>query len=157
MTYRRFPLIVLIVVLLAACAEDRGTKQTIGTLGGAAVGGLLGAQIGGGTGKLAAVAIGSLAGAFLGSEIGKSLDRADRAYMERNAQSSLENNRSGTTSSWRNPDSGHSGTFTPTNTYQVAEGQYCREYESTIFVDGKEETAVGRACRQPDGTWRIVE
>lgn len=140
---------------LAGCA-DNGPKQTGGTLVGAGLGALAGSQIGGGKGQLAAVALGALGGAFLGSEVGKSLDRADRTYMAQNSQSTLERTPTGQSTSWRNPDSGHSGTFTPTRTYQE-QGRDCREYEQTIYVGGRNETAVGRACRNPDGTWQIVQ
>ena len=64
----------------AGCAEGVGTKQGVGTLGGAAAGGLAGAQFGKGSGKLAATAGGVLLGALLGNEVGKSLDRADQTY-----------------------------------------------------------------------------
>jgi len=143
-----------VAVLLGGCA-GQGTKQTGGTLLGAGLGALAGSQIGGGTGQLAAVAIGALGGAFLGGEAGKSLDRADLAYAQQTATQTLEYNPVGQTSSWRNPDSGHSGTFTPTRTYERA-GRDCREYESTIYVGGKSETAIGQACRRPDGTWEII-
>ncbi len=33
-------------------------------------------------------------------------------------------------------------------------GQQCREYQRTVTIDGKTETAYGTACRQPDGTWK---
>ena len=77
--------------------------------------------------------------------------------MERNAQSSLEYTKVGTSTAWKNPDSGNSGTFTPTRTYTATKGDTCREYESTIYVDGREETATGTACRQADGTWKITK
>ena len=32
----------------------------------------------------------------------------------------------------------------------------CREYQSTTMIAGQPETVFGTACRQPDGTWRIV-
>ncbi len=32
----------------------------------------------------------------------------------------------------------------------------CREFQSTIAVDGVNQPAHGVACLQPDGTWRIV-
>jgi len=32
----------------------------------------------------------------------------------------------------------------------------CREYQSTTTIAGQPESVVGTACRQPDGTWRIV-
>ena len=32
---------------------------------------------------------------------------------------------------------------------------YCREYQHTVTIDGKQEKAYGTACRQPDGSWKI--
>ena len=156
MQIRKFVLVGTMTVLLAACGEDTGTKQTFGTLLGAGAGALIGSQIGSGTGQLAAVAIGTLAGAYVGSEVGKSLDRADRAAMQQTTQSSLESTPSGTTTEWRNPDSGNSGTITPQPAYESSSGQYCREYQQTIVVGGQTENAYGTACRQADGTWKIV-
>jgi surface antigen len=141
---------------LAACQQGQGNKQTGGTLVGAGLGALLGSQVGSGKGQLAAVAIGALAGAFAGSEVGKSLDRADQVAMQQTSQGALETHRTGQTANWQNPDSGHSGTVTPTRTYQTASGENCREFQQTVTIAGKTETAYGRACRQPDGTWKIV-
>ena len=149
------PIIVATLCLALAVCEQGKEKQTAGTLAGAGVGALIGSQIGGGKGALAAVAIGTLAGAWAGSEIGKSLDKADKAYAQRTAQDALEYNKTGQTSTWRNPDSGHSGTVTPTSTYRTSEGSDCREFETNIYVDGKQERGVGTACRQPDGTWKV--
>jgi surface antigen len=149
-------LIVVVSLALAACESDRGSKEIGGALVGAAVGGLLGSQVGGGRGQLAATAAGTLLGAYLGSEVGRSLDRADRLHAEQTAQRGLESSRSGTASRWVNPDSGHSGMFTPLNSYRSADGWDCRDYEQVITVEGRSQTARGTACRQPDGTWRIV-
>jgi hypothetical protein len=33
----------------------------------------------------------------------------------------------------------------------------CREYQSTATIDGRPQQTHGIACRQPDGTWRIVQ
>lgn len=147
---------VLAVSFLAACQTDRGTKETIGGLGGAVLGGLLGSKVGGGSGRLVAVGAGAVIGGLLGSNIGKSLDDVDKLNMERTTQATLEHVKTGETSSWSNPDSGNSGTVTPTNTYQQSNGEYCREYQQTIDVGGQQEQAFGTACRQPDGTWKIV-
>lgn len=154
MRFAKFGLAVAVVAALTGC-EGAGTKQTGGTIVGAGLGALAGSQIGGGRGQLAAVAIGTLAGALLGSEVGKSLDRADRAAVERTSNTALENNRTGQQATWSNPDSGASGTVTPVKTYQTAQGQYCREYQQTVSVGGKTESAYGTACRQPDGSWKI--
>ncbi len=145
-----------LIALSAAACQDAGEKQTMGTLLGAAGGALLGSQVGSGSGTLVAVAAGTLLGGMLGSEVGKSLDRADRLAMEQATQRTLEATPSGETVSWRNPDSGHSGTIAPQPSYTNAAGQYCREYGQTITVGGKTEKAYGTACRQPDGSWKIV-
>ncbi len=156
MKLTRVAIPVALVLALSACQQGQGNKQTGGTLIGAGLGALLGSQVGGGRGQLAAVAVGALAGAYFGSEVGKSLDRADRLAMQQTAQNALEKNPAGQASSWSNPDSGHSGTVTPTRTYQTAAGEQCREYQQTVTIDGKTEQAYGRACRQPDGSWKIV-
>lgn len=144
--------------LLGACANDgKGQKEAGGTLLGAGLGALAGSQIGSGRGQLAAVAIGALAGAFVGNQVGKSLDRADKIAMERSTQNALETAPSGQAVAWRNPDSGNSGTITPQPAVQTNTGEFCREYQQTIVVAGRSEDAYGTACRQPDGSWKIVK
>jgi len=147
-------IVALLMGGLAAC--EGGTKERIGTVAGAATGALLGSKVGKGSGNTVAIAVGTLLGAIVGSEIGKSLDNADRAAMAQTTQQALENGQSGQTQTWANPDSGHSGTVTPQPAYQNTAGTYCREYQQTVMIDGKEESAYGTACRQPDGSWKVV-
>ena len=153
----KLAIMVFFTILTSACIQSQpNQKQTIGTLLGAGAGALLGSQIGDGKGQLAAVAIGALGGAFLGSEVGKSLDEVDRLQAGKAQQAALENNRSGQVASWRNPDTGNSGTITPKSAVQTAAGEYCRGYEHEIKVDGRSEVVQGTACRKPDGTWRVI-
>ena len=156
MTKIRIVTIALVPLVLTACSNLGGPKQIGGTLLGGGLGALAGSQIGGGSGRLAAVAVGTLIGAFAGGEVGKSLDRADRLFANRTAQTSLERVPSGQSSTWRNPDNGHSGTFTPTRTFQTTSGRHCREFQQTVNVAGENQRAFGTACRQPDGSWRIT-
>ncbi len=148
----------LAVLVLAACASpsgqvyEPGPRATSGALGGAAAGGLLGAVI---SGEPEAIAAGVLIGGLLGGAIGDALDANDRRYAEETAYRSFEYSRTGRRSTWQNPDTGHSGSVTPTYTYQTPRGQYCREYQQTIVVGGREQRAYGTACRQPDGSWQI--
>lgn len=153
---------VLLAVALAASGctppgQGGINKETGGTLIGAGAGAVTGAQFGKGKGQLLAVAIGTIAGALIGREVGRTLDEADRMAMQRTAQVALEKNRTGDASEWDNPDSGHSGTITPTRTYQEASGTYCREYQQTVTIGGKQQRAYGTACRQPDGSWKIIK
>jgi surface antigen len=143
-----------LAISLSACNATTGNKGTIGTLLGAGGGALLGSQIGGGKGKLAAVAVGAVAGAFLGKSVGDSLDDLDRIKMQQTSQVALERIPDGQVSGWQNPNSGNSGTITPTRTFQEA-GTYCREYQQTVVINGQQQTAYGCACRQPDGSWKI--
>lgn len=156
MTLTKLAMAIALSLSLAACANGAGPKQTGGTLLGGALGALAGSQFGSGRGQLAAVALGTLGGAFLGSEVGKSLDRADTLFMQRTAQRALEGNRTGATSTWRNPDSGHRGTVTPMRTFETASGQFCREFQQPVTIGGNTESAFGTSCRQPDGSWRIL-
>ena len=141
------------------CASDRyGENETVGTLVGAGVGGYIGSEIGGrGTSGAVGAAAGTLAGAMLGNSIGRRLDEADRLEHQRTTQQALESAQTGTAQEWHNPDSGDSGSVTPTRTYETESGQPCREFQQTIIVGGEEVQGYGTACRQPDGAWKIVE
>jgi len=149
--------LVMLAFVVGGCEtiENSGTKQTIGGVSGAVIGGLLGSKVGGGSGQLWATGAGVLLGTFLGSEIGKSLDNADRAMLGQ-ANQRAHSAPIGETVSWDNPDSGNYGSVTPTREGQSSYDRYCREYEQMIFVDGRQETAVGQACQNTDGTWEIV-
>lgn len=140
----------------AACTGPyaAGPKTQVGAAGGAAAGGLLGAALGG---EAEGIIAGVLLGGLLGGAIGNALDNRDREYARMNSFHGLEYTPSGTTSEWHNPDSGHGGTITPVRTYQTAPGTYCREFQQTITVNGRTEQAYGTACRQPDGSWEIVQ
>jgi surface antigen len=146
------------MISLGACQNtmgNAGNKQLAGTGIGAVAGGLLGSQIGSGSGRLWATGAGVLLGALAGSEIGSSLDNADRAAAMQ-AQQRAYSAPIGETVTWNNPNSGHSGSYTPVRDGYSSSGRYCREYNQTIYIDGRQESAHGTACRQPDGTWEIV-
>lgn len=144
----------ILAISLMGCAAN-GAKETVGTVLGAGLGGLAGSFVGDGRGQLLAIAAGTLAGAFLGNEVGKSLDRADQLAMHQTEQHTLEQVKTGQTGQWHNPDSGNSGSITPTRTFQAQSGVYCREFQSTVVIGGEEHKSFGVACRQPDGHWRI--
>lgn len=138
---------------LAGCAE--GNNRPGATLLGAGLGGLLGSQFGSGDGRLAVTALGTLAGAAIGSSVGKRMDDVDRMRMreaEQRAYSAPLNE----TIIWNNPNTGNSGYVKPIRDGRSQAGQYCREFQSEITVGGQREQGYGRACQQPDGSWRIV-
>lgn len=156
---RNFVLTLLVAAsfTLGACEslQGSGTKQTIGAATGAVIGGVLGSNVGDGKGQLVAVGVGTLLGALVGSEVGRSLDKADMLYAQR-ANQQAHSAPIGDTISWNNPESGNRGTVTPVRDGYADSGDYCREYQQTIYVGGQQETATGIACRNADGTWRIA-
>ncbi|HEX5362802.1 MAG TPA: RT0821/Lpp0805 family surface protein [Gallionella sp.] len=140
--------IAMLAVSLVACQ----TKQQGGGVVGGVLGGVLGNQVGGGSGRTAAIIAGTILGAYLGSEMGRYMDENDT----RKAESAMEYNRDHQASTWHNPNTGAEVTAMPTRTFKSADGENCREYQTTVTVSGKKEKAYGTACRQPDGSWKIV-
>jgi surface antigen len=145
------------VLTSTACAdlESIGRKEGAGTLGGAALGGFLGSQIGGGTGKLAATAAGTLIGALAGNSIGSSLDKADALYVEQTTATALDHRQVGKRVAWSNPETGHHGNVR-TISQTHANGTVCREYQQTVVIGGRSQSAFGTACRQSDGSWKLT-
>jgi surface antigen len=143
------------VSLFACSGNDMGTKQIGGGVLGGALGGLAGSLVGGGTGKLAAVAAGTLLGALLGSEVGKSLDKADKMYAER-AEQTAYGSPIGQPVRWNNPNSGNYGQVVATRDGTSSRGEYCREFQQEIIVGGQVQHGYGVACRQQDGSWKML-
>lgn len=166
MKLKKIMAVALVTTMLAGCnppppgaGQQTGgiSKQDIGTVGGGVLGALAGSTIGGGRGRIVATAAGAILGGFAGSSIGKSLDQADAAYANQTAQRALETSQPGQALPWRNPESGNSGVIVPQAPYQTADGTYCREFQQSIIVGGQKQSAYGKACRQPDGSWKIMQ
>jgi hypothetical protein len=54
-------------------------------------------------------------------------------------------------------DRGASGSVTVTRDGTSSAGRYCREYSQQITVGGESQQAYGTACRNPDGSWEILD
>lgn len=157
MRLKAFVPVVATVFVLTACTNDGTQKETAGTIIGGIGGAILGSQIGGGSGSIIATAIGTLAGALIGNQIGQSLDEADKQEMHK-AEAKAHTAPVGQTIVWNNPDSGNSGTVTPVRDGRSSGSDaYCREYQTTVTVDGKKQDAYGTACQQPDGSWKVMD
>lgn len=155
--FRTLPLITAVgLCLTTACtSSDYGPQETAGGLAGAVLGGLLGSQFGRGDGALLATGTGVLIGTLIGSEIGRSMDDVDRLRTNE-AIRVAHQAEIGETIRWNNTQSGNFGTVTVLRDGVTSSGRYCREYRQTITIDGRRAVGTGIACRQPDGTWRIV-
>ena len=137
------------VGLLASC--ETMTHGDQGEIIGGVVGGVLGSQVGDGSGRTAAIIIGTLAGAMIGRQIGENMDDVDRM---KTAQA-LNDSRTGTSTTWVNPDTGYEYTVTPTRTYEASGGP-CREFRLDAEVGSSpNEEVYGTACLQADGSWLI--
>src|SRR5262247_4232796 len=138
---RQMTVVILLLVVGATGCEtmQENPKTAIGGLGGAAFGGLIAAAAGGGGAAIAGAVIG---GALLGGFAGNALDQRDKRLAAEAQQRALETAPTGKSVSWTNPDTGHTGTITPERTYQ-ANGTYCREFQSTVIIDGKPDKPSG--------------
>lgn len=138
-------------------------NETLGTVVGAVAGGAIGSQFGGGSDDRAMAALG---GAVLGGIAGNAIARngcdnrrADAYYYNSTYSDAFEDGGYGRRHEWRNPYSGRYGYVTPKRRidgYGYGYRSECREFEQIVYVDGYPYTDTGVACRNDDGTWRIV-
>lgn len=156
-TIAKVAAIVLLTFALSSCASleqqyQDNPKAMLGGLLGAGAGAGIAALAGGSPAAIVGAAVG---GALIGGFVGHKMDNNDKQKATQAAQQAFEQNQAGQPSVWNNPDTGNSGSITPTKTYQLANGQYCRQYQQTITIGGEQHQTYGTACRQADGTWQI--
>ncbi len=133
------------------CKRPLLSNELIGAAVGAAIGGLLGSKVGKGSGKLAATAVGVLAGALVGSSIAKGMDQGDNECIRKALEASNDRKQV----AWHNPDTGADYRVQPSKTFQ-RDGRYCREYTTTAVIGGRTKKTYGTACREPDGSWQLM-
>ena len=152
-----FKILPLCVLLFAGCTQDyydNTDKAAVGTVGGAAAGALAGmAFADSGGGKLIGGLIGATIGGFVGNQIGSRLDAKSRRKMEQNTYYALDSGTIGREYTWYGDNS--EGYTIPTKEYKRYD-DYCREFTQVVKIRGKSETVYGTACKQVDGSWRIV-
>lgn len=133
-----------------------------GTVVGGVAGGVIGNQFGRGGGNAAATVGGVILGAIIGNAIARDAcrdERADAYYYDRTYYDAFDRPEYGHRYEWRNPHNGHYGYVTPTREYRDGRyGRDCEEFRHVVYVDRyRSEEEVDVACRQRDGSWRIVE
>ena len=148
---------VLATTLLTGCAGTYNKATT-----GAALGAITGTALAYGLGKDSSkknlwLIAGAAAGGLIGNNIGAKLDERDRLLLGETLQQTMEHGPTNSVGSWNNPDSGNSGTVTPTQTMISANNQPCREFTTTVNIGGELSQAYGTACRQNDGSWKIQQ
>ena len=148
---------VLATTLLTGCAGTYNKATT-----GAALGAITGSALAYGLGKDSSkknlwLIAGAAAGGLIGNNIGAKLDARDRLLLGEPLQQTMEHGPTNSVGSWSNPDSGNSGTVTPTQTMMSANSQPCREFQTTVNIGGELSQAFGTACRMVDGSWKIQQ
>ena len=142
-----FLMLAVSLLVLSGCAS----QQQKGTIVGGITGALIGSLIGDGRGQNVAIAAGAIAGSLIGSSIGQRFDEQDQgriAYsMERKQRSS-----------WTNSMTGHRHTVMPSPTpAPSSSNQQCREFTVDTEIGNRTESVYGTACRQHDGSWKIID
>lgn len=99
--------------------------------------------------------LGSLSGTALGSQIGKYLQ-----IMNQTDKQTLGNifntQQSGLTRRWHNAEHDIVYAVTPTRSHQYSDGSICREYVVELLKGNDIQEYYGRACKQNDNSWVIV-
>jgi len=138
---------------LTAC-----TQEESGSFWGAIVGGLVGSAVAGDSRDADMfVFMGAAIGSEVGAAQGRKLDEADAIRQYHAHQDALEDGSSGQRYDWSNPDTGTRGYIEPEPAYKNPYNEFCREYTQTVVIGDEEEKAYGKACRQPDGSWKIAD
>ena len=144
----------------ASVSDSRADHQTLlGSLLGGAAGAGIGAAFGGGKGA----AIGGVSGLLLGALAGNTLGREKR-YSPPPTQGYYAPPPAGYTA-YQQPAYRAATTYVPPPAPPVVvappppaySANYCRDFNQKIIIDGVEKNAYGKACLQPDGSWRMGE
>ena len=139
------------IVALGACSpQGMGPRQEVGIVSGALLGGTAGHLIGRGDG--ASILAGALLGGIIGGVIGADLDEQDRQRAVHAEFRALD---TGRPTAWQGDRRDVRGEVIPGPSFSEGR-QFCREYTHTIYIGGRPQEGFGTACRQPDGSWRIV-
>ena len=161
---RIVPLVVL--ALLSACREPNGapgkgiagggalSNSDVGTAVGVVAGTAVGWQFGSGAGQLMGAIGGGLLGGLLGDAVGEWMDEEDMAYYKQASQHALQ---TGKATQWKNTKSQHYGEIAPSAQFKAVDGRDCRDYHQSIVIDGKLHEGKATACRQPDGSWHVLQ
>lgn len=130
----------MLIVVINSCYAS---ASMIGTIIGGAAGGLVGSRFGGGSGKLWSAGGGAVAGAVLGNVVGSNMDKTNQLSKNNESTNQQYSQRMAPVFQSTSDESEHS--------YKE-----CREEHSMAMIAGKQQQIYSTACRQSDGTWKLV-
>lgn len=129
-----------------------GKETQTGALAGAAAGGILAALFEANPGWIAAsVILGAVAGGYLA-------DRMTEKDAEMHGASNyraLDSLGPGQSTSWSNPNTGHTGSTVVTEEFKMADGTLCKNFTETVNAENETVTRNATACKAPGGDWKI--
>ena len=157
LVFRRTAAVAVLALNLGACADDPEAFGVLGSALGGALGGVAGSQIGDGVGQLLATAAGGALGAYYGGKLFRQMAEADQDRARQAHYHALERTPSGQSVHWHNPDRTAGGRVSAQPAFSANNDAPCRRYSHTIELEGEQEVESGVACRQADGSWRVVQ
>jgi Ni/Co efflux regulator RcnB/surface antigen len=134
--------------------ECRNSPDPAGVITGAIIGGLLGNTAG--RGNTGATLAGVIFGGAMGAALTSNMDCEDRSYAYRTYYDGFNSGRVDRNYDWHNPRNNHRGEFRVRSYYNDPYGFRCANFSQVTYIQGRSYNATGRACRQPDGTWAVV-
>ena len=132
--------------------EGTCNRKAIGAVMGGAIGGVIGAQVGEGASRNIAILVGAAAGTLIGSHIGRTMDEADRACVGEALEKAGDNR----TVAWASTDGSTTYRVTPLARSPDTDPA-CRMFELQAATTAGSSTSKANACRDQDGTWRVIE
>ena len=153
-------LLLMVALLLTACAggrvEDGKETKANGAIAGAVVGGLLGySMVGGGSGKAVSTAVLGGVGAYVGTTLADQLQSWDRQALREATFQSMANAPTGEPTFWESEYTGNYGKIIPVRTYLDGVGRLCRDYKADIVINGQTHAGIETACLTASGSWAV--
>lgn len=161
--------VLLLLVLLAACQGTNMNNDQSGGLIGAGSGGLLGGLLGNsmghhsGTSTALGAGLGAIAGYFVGSSIGANLDANARKKAQGATEQVLDEpikRQDGKAiakkKTWNDQNSGTHGSSQITKVDTGADGGECRTVKEVAYIKGQEVDQTSKYCRNASGQWEAA-
>jgi len=144
--------------LLLAFGSDKhaGAVRWLALIG-ALIGGLIGNSVGDDGNRAGATIAGVIIGGVIGNAMSKDLDCDDRSYAYRSYYNGFNSGRPGARYGWTNPRTSRRGDVVVDNYYTDRYGFRCANFTQTVYFQGRPRVTRGRACRQPDGAWAVLD
>jgi len=106
-------------------------------------------------GKVGSAIIAAMGGGLVGGPAGSGLTEREKRRALEAEYKALEYTASGQPVSWKGDQASHYGEVVAAQPYRVG-SQDCRQYAQTVYAGGSGTTARGTACRNPDGSWSLL-